>query len=52
MESWQAYIADLLLFAPYGVGYAFTYNEVMEMDVDKIEFFYERKMKVLEALKG
>ena len=44
------FIADLLLFVPYGIGYAFSYNELMEMDIEKLEYFYERKMKLIEAM--
>ncbi len=42
-------MADLCLFTPFGIGYAFTYSEIMEMDTDLAMHFYEKKGETINA---
>lgn len=41
---------SLCLFYPYGVGFAMTYAEAMELDIDVAERMVEAKNKMIEPL--
>jgi len=43
-------VTTLLLFAPFGVGYALGYDEAMGLDRDVAEDLMERKLDVLEKM--
>lgn len=48
-EDFLRYVADLLLFTPFGIGYAFSWSDVMELDTDVADLLREKKVEALTA---
>ena len=43
-------VGNFLLFSPFGVGYAMSFNEVMDLDRDVFDILYEKKMATIENI--
>jgi len=48
-EGIRSLVRDLTLLYGYGIGYAFSFEEVMNMPLDWAEYLWEEKREAVET---
>jgi hypothetical protein len=48
-EAFERMICDLMLIYPFGIGYALSYNDVLDLPVQMAEKMLEYKYETMQA---